>query len=632
MIAEGLFQHRRSFARRPRRGLAMASTVVTIFATGAMVAVSVVLASSQDRASKVERFDTEAEYLARGALQIGKRNVQEQLANWEWADFFPAGKHTEYEADVAGETVPYWVKSIDMVEIVPSWDATGTLTYYLPLEITSQAVVGDAVSVRSMLVAAAATPVFQFAVFYTGDLEVSPGPNMTIGGRVHSNSDIYLSPNGSTLTLNTNYLRSNGDIYRGRKTNWDASNGTVKIRRYVDNPFSALEPLVYVDMLKKSDLTGIGIDNLSGYDSNFTEGHDDNDDGDFADVGDFLPFLAGALENWKSPSGYSGTGGYTVLTGEHGIGEAITPDIESIKAYEEVPGGIGGDWEWDDTAETFVKTAPGAGTHDAGFFNENAGLKILVQPDDSWKAYDVSGNDITAALAATGAVTMDSIYDARQAEGTTGKVSIAVVDIALLNTSGFFPPNGLLYCGDLDAAPGLECGGVMLKNGSALAGPLTAVSQGAMYVKGDFNTVAKKGASVIADGVNLLSNAWTNTKTKGTLPIASTTTYNMGIITGNQNSVTSTGYYNGGLENLPRFHEKWNNKDCIITGSLVCPWLSDLCNGDWVYGGDRYEAPRRVWNYDTAFNNFANLPPFAPFAVVGLEVADWEGRLPTAND
>jgi hypothetical protein len=39
-----------------------------------------------------------------------------------------------------------------------------------------------------------------------------------------------------------------------------------------------------------------------------------------------------------------------------------------------------------------------------------------------------------------------------------------------------------------------------------------------------------------------------------------------------------------------------------------------------------------VWNYDTAFNNFANLPPFAPFAVVGLEVADWEGRLPTAND
>ena len=119
MIAEGLFQHRRSFSRRPRRGLAMASTVVTIFATGAMVAVSVVLASSQDRASKVERFDTEAEYLARGALQVGKRNVQERLANWEWDDFFPAGKYTEYEADVAGEAVPYWVKSIDMVEIVP---------------------------------------------------------------------------------------------------------------------------------------------------------------------------------------------------------------------------------------------------------------------------------------------------------------------------------------------------------------------------------------------------------------------------------------------------------------------------------------------------------------------------------
>lgn len=619
-------------ARRGRRGLAMASTVITIFTTGALVAVSVVLASSQDQASQTERYETEAEYLARGILQSAKREVQTKLANWEWDQFFPAGQHIEYTTEIAGVEHTYWVKSIDVVEIVPSWDATGTLTYYLPLEITAAANVGDTVSVRSMLVAAAATPVFQFAVFYTGDLEISNGPNMEIGGRVHSNGDIYMSPNGNTLTMNTNYLRANGDVFRGRKNNLNASNGTVEIRRYVENPFDSSEPEVYVDMDTKGQLASQGIASTSGYDSNFATGHDANGDGDFDDVGDYLPFLAGALENWGSPSGYGGATGYTVLTGEHGIGEAITPEIESIQAYEDI--GSGGDYEFDTSTGAIVPAAggPGTGTHKAGFFNESAGLKILVQPDDTWKAYDGAGNDITSSIAATGAVELDTIYDARQdTAGSGDEVLVAVVDVDKLNTSGHFPYNGLLYTADLDADVGVECGGLLLKNGEEIAAPLTAVSQAAVYVQGDYNTVNKKGASVVGDAVNLLSNSWDNSKSKGSLPSASDTTWNMGIITGNQDSNPDTNTYNGGLENLPRFHEKWSGKDAVITGSLVCPWNSELCNGPWVYGTDRYTAPQRIWNYDTAFNNFANLPPFAPFAVVGLEVADWEGRLPRVD-
>jgi len=33
-------------------------------------------------------------------------------------------------------------------------------------------------------------PVFQVAIFYNVDLEVEPGPNMTVTGRVHSNGNI----------------------------------------------------------------------------------------------------------------------------------------------------------------------------------------------------------------------------------------------------------------------------------------------------------------------------------------------------------------------------------------------------------------------------------------------------------
>jgi hypothetical protein len=40
----------------------------------------------------------------------------------------------------------------------------------------------------------ATIPVFQFAVFYNMDLEINPGPNMTITGPVHCNANIFLQP------------------------------------------------------------------------------------------------------------------------------------------------------------------------------------------------------------------------------------------------------------------------------------------------------------------------------------------------------------------------------------------------------------------------------------------------------
>lgn len=36
-------------------------------------------------------------------------------------------------------------------------------------------------------------PLYQFAIFYEGDLELHPGPSMDIRGRVHTNQDLYLS-------------------------------------------------------------------------------------------------------------------------------------------------------------------------------------------------------------------------------------------------------------------------------------------------------------------------------------------------------------------------------------------------------------------------------------------------------
>jgi hypothetical protein len=59
---------------------------------------------------------------------------------------------------------------------------------------------GEVHLVRTM--EAVAIPVFQFGIFSDVDLSFFAGPNFTFGGRVHTNSSLFLSQgNGNTLTL-----------------------------------------------------------------------------------------------------------------------------------------------------------------------------------------------------------------------------------------------------------------------------------------------------------------------------------------------------------------------------------------------------------------------------------------------
>jgi len=448
-------------------------------------------------------------------------------------------------------------------------------------------------------------------VFYTNDLEILPGPSMTLGGRVHSNGDMYIGC-GNTLTVDTNYRRAVGNVYRVRKNDPTESKGTVEIRKWVLDPYDPLEPEEYVTLNSISQMDALGVPTESGYDSNFTEGYDAEGDGEYDGPDDWLPFALGALDYWKQPDGYVIGAGNTLLTGEHGIQEAVTPRIGSISMFEEMDGG---DHEWDDILEEYVEVPTGTGTHNKGFFHQNADLVIIARDDGSWTAVDADGFDVSGDL--LGAVTTKEIYDGRQG----GYVQVTEVGIAQLSASGHYPDNGLLYAASYGNGEGTDLKGVKLVNGAELSAPLTTVSEGAVYVQGDFNSTNKKGAAAIADAVNLLSNSWNDSKTPGSLPAASDTTFNLAFITGNYETVGST--YNGGLENLPRFHESWSNKNCFLKGSFVNTWYSQYGTGQWVYGSDRYKAPKRKWSYDEDFTNVANLPPFTPMAVSAHDVAVW---------
>jgi hypothetical protein len=63
----------------------------------------------------------------------------------------------------------------------------------------------------------ASIPVFQFAIFYNMDLEINPGPDMKVTGRVHGNANINVQPQ-STLTF-MSHVTAVGSIIEDKHTN-----------------------------------------------------------------------------------------------------------------------------------------------------------------------------------------------------------------------------------------------------------------------------------------------------------------------------------------------------------------------------------------------------------------------------
>lgn len=73
----------------------------------------------------------------------------------------------------------------------------------------------EVVARHHMLVRNRSIPLFQFAGFSAGDLEIFNGPEMTIAGPLHANGDLYLDTN-TKLNLD-GPITSSGKIYRGLK-------------------------------------------------------------------------------------------------------------------------------------------------------------------------------------------------------------------------------------------------------------------------------------------------------------------------------------------------------------------------------------------------------------------------------
>ncbi len=246
----------------------------------------------------------------------------------------------------------------------------------------------------------------------------------------------------------------------------------------------------------------------------------------------------------------------------------------------------------------------GGGVHNPSSMEQDARFKIV----DGVALYNVScttWTNVTATLTTSGALKETTFWDKREEKNVT----VYDINASIFKTSGYFPPNGIIYTADNRA--GFR--GTRLYNATDVGFPMTLASENPVYTKGNINTVNKKPMAIICDAITVLSGNWSDDPAKAanadkTKRPATSTTINFSYITGNKNTGGSN--YNGGLENLPRFLENWSAQTLTYRGSIVNMWLSEETSGLW--SGTYYTPPQRDWQFDTDLNDINNLPPGTP--------------------
>jgi hypothetical protein len=290
-----------------------------------------------------------------------------------------------------------------------------------------------------------------------------------------------------------------------------------------------------------------------------------------------------------------------------------------------------------------------ATTLDPYRFQSQAGAVITIDASNNVKIYNSAGTDITNATtgvnntmstAIKSAITTNQTITDNREGATTGNANVRLTTLDMsvittaINTGKFGNFNGIIYITDTSAgATGLtNKRGIRLKNGAKLpdgsnvgsALGLTVASGNPIYVQGDYNTgtaggvqpmsnsgdpsqptvpgYSRQPAAIIGDAVTILSNSWSDALS-GTVPTATNTTVNAGIISGIVPS--GNGYYSGGVENFPRFLEDWSDKSFTYYGSMLQLYNSQQGVGHWG-AANVYSPPDRAWYFDS---NFLSKPP-----------------------
>lgn len=426
-------------------------------------------------------------------------------------------------------------------------------------------------------------PLFQFAAFYNKDLEIQPGPDMTLAGPVHVNGDLYLGAGSSSTLAIGGETTVSGSLYHGRK---DADNCSGKVTITDASGTPTYTPYSSASSGCSGTRKQINASDLPIWGGNVQIGVPAVQVPQPADMNPVQGATYWDKADLRIELKLNGGGNPTGI-------QVSNPDGSIDTGATSLLAGCAGAVSYSDQHSS---------PH--GLYNPREGQWITMLDVDM------------PALLACAQQHSNTILNGRTIDDTTdgGLVFYFTVDGPNSNTTNNY--------------------GVRIRDGASLASSypsdpaikgLTVVTNQALYVQGDYNSVNKKPASFLSDSFNVLSNNWHDSNSTGNPAsswnhrVASSTTINAAILSGTDSTGGAegtagqdSGHYNGGLENYPRFLEQWSGKTLTYRGSFVSLNLPLHVNGAWQYGYPQYTAPNRDFGYDTSFNNAANLPPLNP--------------------
>jgi hypothetical protein len=455
------------------------------------------------------------------------------------------------------------------------------------------------------------TPVFQFAIFYNSDLEISSDQAMTVNGKVFCNGNIWASP-AAALTFQGNVMCTGTFLSSGPVVFQFPAMLNTGVPP--ETGLAVYAP-IYMAIYPINNPTNLGRAMLdpppSGENPNSSAGQER-----FYNFADLI-----------------------VTNSSNGVITAFFQDSNNVSRLMTIP--------YDSQA-----IMESMGTNYSTDYQTN--IIFINRPPPGHYVTNIIATTVTNIVTTDTTnyvysfATDTTFYDYREGK-TVQAVQIDVGNLAAWMTNDA-SNGGILYNFQnwndkghgIDSVhvysdvplTGTQLPAVRLVDGQQLPpSGLTVATPMPLYIWGNYNVQTPDGTSIgtnntvytypaafMADAVTVLSSNW-NDGYDGSTALAQRpamdVTVNAAILQGIVPSATvgDNQHYSGGAENFLRLLEDWNTNTLTYNGSMVTMFDCRYGTNYWQSSGTYYNEPTWQRGFDTNFLNPGKLPPGTPNVV-----------------
>jgi hypothetical protein len=590
---------------RRRAGFALEATLLVMVLIAVLLLAGAAAVISQQRTTTSDMRATQALYAAEGGTDALMSSISTLMADGQLTDAELSG--------IVMPTLPGW--TFDTLEATKDGESTlqpitdgnfsGLMAWVQAVTVRVGAV--DAGGNRGdVLVStkAQSLPVFQFGVFYDEDIEVDPGPTMTVDGWVHSNQNIYLS---ATSLRFRSLLTAADSVFRNRKAANAPGTGVT-----IDNA-SGTAVLLNFDS-RSTDLGGFESSSDATFDGRLRSDA-------YGTVPLRLPLPEGMVQS-------------AIVAPRVGTDDAQARGVKMAwKADFVLRIDLATQWNIDEGSSShFCRNFSAHVIRDSSSFNaipNRSSCENIFHWNPTTDTDEIDPTRFRDRREARTVYALDIDIDAlRTWIGSNASRQVKILYVEFYNTPANFYP------------------AVRMINGSRLHGPLTVATHAPLYVVGNYNYTATPSqwqpAALMGDAITLLSNAWDDNGNRTDGCRYGTQVANCNLSPSNATSGTTRVYaaiaaghsattcdwartgcsspvYGGGFANFPRFLEDWSGRTMEIRGAFASFFRSQQAVGNWVQAV--YSAPTRSWTHDSRYTVPATYPPGTPLVGTVLQLA-----------